>query len=195
MADEMTEGEQSGALGRQSDDEIRELMGMFDVPAFARRGHALEFTLARFHDRCRATRAEMLEMVRMRLKQWAQASNAPDAWRDVFTAPISELWTLSQADLPTWSDSCRPIRHRHGLAKELTATIVRFNTRWTRHLNKLELTPINAMIHQYNQFYLMEKECVMGSARLAARFFRPEPLLSTELLLQIHPILPVPEPS
>lgn len=195
MADEILEGEQSGALGRQSDDEIRELMGMFDVPSFARRGHAMEFTLARFHDRCRATRAEMLDMVRMRLKQWTQASNGPDDWREFFTAPISELWTLSQADAPTWSDFCRPIRHRHRLAKDLIASIVRFNTRWSRHLNELDLAPINAMIHQYNQFYILEKECVMGSARLAARFFRPEPLLSAESLLQIHPILPVPEPS
>jgi hypothetical protein len=195
MADEIVEGEQSGALGRQSDDEIRELMGMFDVPSFARRGHALEFTLARFHDRCRATRAEMLDMVRMRLKQWTQTVNGPDAWREYFKAPISELWALSQADAPTWSDSYRPIRQRHGLAKDLIASIIRFNARWTRHLNELELAPINAMIQQYNQFYILEKECVVGSARLAARFFRPEPLVSTELLLQIHPILPVPEPA
>jgi len=195
MADEMTEGGHSGALGRQSDDEIRELMGMFDVPAFARRGLALEFNLARFHDRCRTARADMLDMVRVRLKQWTQASDGPDSWPGFFTAPISDLWTLSQADAPTWSDSCRPNRHRHGLAKELIASIVRFNTRWTRHLDELDLAPINAIIHQYNQFYLMEKECVMGSARLAARYFRPEPLLSTELLLQVHPILPVPVPS
>jgi hypothetical protein len=195
MAEEMTEGEESGALGHRSEAEIRELMGMFDVPSFARRGHALEFTLARFHDRCHATRSEMLDMVRMRLKQWTQASNGPDAWRDIFAGPISDLWPLSQANPPIWSESCHPIRRRQAIANNLIASTSRFNARWLRYLDGLDLKSINAMIHQYNQFYILEKECVLGSARLAARFFQAEPLLSTECLLQIHPILPVPEPA
>jgi hypothetical protein len=192
MGHETAEGEASAPLGRHTDDEVRELMGMFDVPSFARRGHALEFALARFHDRCRASRSEMLDMVRTRLGQWGRVAKDPADWRGVFAGPISDLWTLSAAEDPTWSESCHPIRRRREIARGLLASINRFNARWTRHVIELDLAPINRMIHQYNQFYLMEKECVLGSARLAARFFRPETLLSAELLLRTHPILPAP---
>ena len=50
------------------------------------------------------------------------------------------------------------------------------------------------MIDHYNRYYVLEKECVMGSGRLAARFFTPIPLLTPAQLLQDHPLLPVPEP-
>src|SRR4051812_9680796 len=105
MAGEMAGDDESASLSQKSDAEIRELMGMFDAPAFARRGQAMESYLAQFHGHCRAQRRQMLDMVRMRLKQWSQAADGPDAWREVFAAPIAELWPLSEADPPTWSES------------------------------------------------------------------------------------------
>src|SRR5262249_52145943 len=124
---------------------------------------------------------------------WAQASDGPEAWCEIFAGPIADLWRSSGAEDPTWSESCQPIRRRRAIAKDLIASIVRFNARWARHVNGINLEPVNEMIRQYNRFYVLEKECVMSSARLAARFFRPEPELSPELLLQAHPTLPEPE--
>jgi hypothetical protein len=49
------------------------------------------------------------------------------------------------------------------------------------------------VIDQYNRYYVLEKECVMGSSRLAARFFTPIPQLTPERLLRDHPLLPVPD--
>jgi len=193
MADDVAEGGESASLGQRTEAEIRELMGMFDTPSFARRGHSMEYSLARLHDRCRSQRSSMLDMVRMRLKQWTQVSTGPDDWRDVFAGPISELWTLSQADAPSWSQSSQSTRRRRAVARDLVASVTRFNDRWLSHLNQLNLEPINVMIREYNQFYLLEKECVLGSTRLASRFFRPEVEVTVEFLIQSHPPLPVPQ--
>ena len=60
-------------------------------------------------------------------------------------------------------------------------------------LERLNLEPTNTVIDQYNRYYVLEKECVMGSARLAARHFTPVPQLTTATLADDHPTLPVPE--
>ena len=73
------------------DAEMKELLGLFDVPAFARRGQDLEYALARLHDRCRRERLGMLDMVRLRLRQWSRAATGPDDWRTTFAAPIDRL--------------------------------------------------------------------------------------------------------
>ena len=61
--------------------------------------------------------------------------------------------------------------------------MLRFNRRWAQFLERLNLEPINTVIDQYNRYYVLEKECVMGSARLAARHFQPVPRLTTSTLL------------
>ena len=48
-------------------------------------------------------------------------------------------------------------------------------------------------IEQYNRYYLFEKECRLGSTRLAARFYAEKPLLTRESLRDDYPPLPVPE--
>ena len=60
--------------------ELRRMLGLFDVPAFARRGQDLEFHLGRLRDRCRHARDESLAMVRLRLRQWASACAGPGDW-------------------------------------------------------------------------------------------------------------------
>jgi hypothetical protein len=74
----------------------------------------------------------------------------------------------------------------------LIASVERFNLRWGRFLEALNLGPINQTIDQYNTYYVLEKECVMGSPRLAARHFAPVPLVSTASLREEYPKLPVP---
>ena len=51
------------------------------------------------------------------------------------------------------------------------------------------------MVDRYNHYYLLEKECVMGSARLAARHFVPRERVSLDGLLARYPALPAPEPT
>jgi hypothetical protein len=173
--------------------EIKEIMGLFDAPAFARRGLELDDSLRRLQDRCRRARADRLDMVHLRLRQWARAASGPEAWSGVFAGSIEPLWPLSGAEAPRWAKVPASIRQQRSIARDLIAAVLRFNQRWSEFLDRLNLEPVNLVIDQYNRYYLIEKECVMGSARLAARFFRPVPRLTRQQLLDDHPLLPVPE--
>ena len=128
-------------LSADIETEIKELMGLFDVPAFARRGQEVEYSQRRVHDRCHAARKDMLEMVRMRLRQWARSVTGPDDSRGVFTAPIDPLWPLSDADAPRWAQSPASARRQLAIAHDLIAAVLRFNARWDRFLEHVDLDP------------------------------------------------------
>ncbi len=173
--------------------EIKEMMGLFDAPSFAQRGQELEDTLRRMAERCRRARGERLDMVHVRLRQWARSATGPGDWARVFSTSIESLWPLSEAEPPQWAESPTSLRKQFGIARDLIGAVRRFNDRWVQFLDGMKLQAANAVIDQYNRYYVLEKECVMGSARLAARFFTPVPLLTREQLLRDHPLLPVPE--
>jgi hypothetical protein len=175
------------------DREVRELMGLFDLPAFARRGQDMEYSLNRVHVRCRDQRDELLEMVRMRLRQWSRVAAGPRDGFEVFTAPIDSLWQHAECEPPEWARSAGSRRQQRIVARDLVGSVRRFNQRWLQFLTSLNLGPVNQAIDQYNEYYVLEKECVMGSARLAARHFTRVPRLSPETLLDRFPKLPVPE--
>lgn len=176
-----------------SDREMRELLGLFDSPSFARRGQAVEWGLKRLHERCQRQRMDMLDMVRLRLRQWASAVEGPQAWPLCFDTPIEDLWPLSGADQPSWNTQpSTPRRRRRAIARDLIASLERFNRRWTRFLDELNLAPLNTAIEDFNRYYILEKECVVGSARLAARHFQRVEPISVASLLAEHPPLPVP---
>ena len=179
---------------RVTDDEagIRGLLGMFDVPAFARRGMDLEYSLKRLHERLDQQRSALLDMVRLRLKQWALVTTGPGDWRDIFHGPIEPLYTLSEANPPRWAQRPASARNRLAVGRDLVTSVSRFNRRWLQSLDLLKLDTINHQIEHYNRYYVLEKECVMGSARLASRHFVPQPCLSRARLLADHPALPVP---
>ncbi len=175
------------------DSEIKELLGLFDVPAFARRGQDLEYALKRIHSCCLRQREEFLEMVQLRLRQWSRVAAGPEDWREVFTGPIDSLWQRAQSEPPAWAVRAAPARQQRPVARDLVASVQRFNARWRQFLNSLNLGPTNHVIDQYNKYYVFEKECVMGSPRLASRHFTPVPQLSPDVLLRDYPKLPVPE--
>ena len=131
-------------------------------------------------------------MVRVRLRQWSRVAAGPEDWRQVFAAPIDSLWQHALSDPPAWAARLAPARQLRTVARDLKASVDRFNDRWRQFLESLNLGPTNAVIDQYNTYYVLEKECVVGSARLAARNFSPVPLLSPSSLLSDYPFLPVP---
>ncbi len=175
------------------DSEISELLGLFDLPAFARRGQDVEFAVGRIHARCREHRLELLEMIRMRLRQWSRVATGPDDWSGCFREPIDLLWNLAEAEEPNWSAGSLSLRQQRAVARDLVASLERFNQRWSKFADSLNLEPVNRQIDQYNRYYVLEKECVMGSTRLASRHFRAIPLFTRESLLRDYPLLPVPE--
>jgi hypothetical protein len=173
--------------------EVKELLGLFDLPAFARRGQDLELTVRRMHARCRTARLQLLDMVHLRLRQWSGAALGPEDWPGVFAASIEPIWRLSEADPPQWAATRAASRRRQAIARDLVAAVTRFNRRWLKTVDRLNLEPANLVIEQYNRYYVLEKECVMGSPRLAARHFSPVPPFTRTMLLEQHPTLPVPE--
>jgi hypothetical protein len=172
--------------------ELKEILGMFEAPAFARRGHELEHALRRLDLRLARERNTMLDMVRLRLRQWASVASGPDDWRDLFTSPIAPLYTLTAADPPAWAPHPSPHRRRRTVARDLVASVDRFNRRWVHLVENLRLDSVNRQVEHYNRYYVLEKECIIGSARLAARHFTPRPRVTPALLLADHPTLPLP---
>jgi hypothetical protein len=183
----------SPLLGTDTDAELKELLGLFDAPAFVRRGQDLEHALAWLHARCRRDRDALLEMVRLRLRQWAEVATGPDDWGGTLAAPIAALWPLCGAATPAWAVHPGPPRRRRAVARDLVASVNRFNRRWSEFLGQLNLAPVNTMIDQYNRYYVLEKECVLGSARLAQRHFTPRAQVSRAELTRMYPQLPVPQ--
>lgn len=174
------------------DAEIKELLGLFDVPAFARRGQDVEYSLVRLRTRCLRQRATFLEMVRLRLRQWANAASGPETEFRYFQAPIAPLWPLVGAEPPRWTDRNASSWTLRGVARDLIASVERFNRRWADYLDGLDLGPINRQVEDYNRYYLLEKECSLGSARLAARHFVPKQNVTLDNLRAEMPPLPVP---
>ena len=181
------------SMNSEIETDVRQLMGLFDVPAFARRGQDLEATVRRLHARCRGARVQLLDMVHLRLRQWSRASVGSESWRGVFKSSIEPLWSLAEAEPPRWELSDASFPRRQTIARDLVAAVERFNRRWLHFVDRINLEPTNFVIDQYNRYYLLEKECVMGSARLAARHFSPVKALTKATLLDEHPTLPVPE--
>lgn len=178
----------------REDADLNEMMGLYDVPAFARRGQDVEHALRTLHARCGRKREGLLDMVHVRLRQWAVAAVGPADWTDALRAPIDALWPLSGAEPPRWAAAPASTRRRRVIVRDLIASVERFNSRWREFVGKLNLGAINAEIADYNEYYPLEKECALGSARLAMLGFRPIEPVSAETLLADHPLLPVPEP-
>lgn len=176
-----------------TDTEMKELLGLYDVPAFARRGQDLEYALARLGQRCRRERSAMREMVVVRLRQWAAVASGPATASEVFATPIDPLWPSCDAPPPAWADREAPRRRLRIVGRDLVASVARFNARWARFLDEWNDEPINRLIDQYNRYYVLEKECSLGSARLAARHFVSKPRVSPASLLAAYPPLPLPE--
>lgn len=174
------------------DAELRRMLGLYDAPAFARRGHELEHALARLRARCTHDRITLLEMPLIRINQWSRLAVGPDDWHDQFVAPFPALWNDPLLAPPRWAEQPGSVRQRRAAAQALTQALTRFNRRWSTYLNSLNLAPINHSIELYNRYYVLEKECSLGSARLAARNFQPVPPLTVERLLIEFPPLPVP---
>ena len=173
--------------------EIKELLGLFDVPAFARRGQDVEHSRLRLRLRCERTRSGLLDMFRLRLRQWAAAANGPELARTIFVDPIADLWPLARAPEPKWAAYPESPRRLRAIGRDLIASAERFNRRWAEALAAIDLGPMNRQIDHYNRYYVLEKECVVGSARLASRHFVPREFLTLDDLRAEHPSLPVPQ--
>jgi hypothetical protein len=91
--------------------------------------------------------------------------------------------------LPAAATSRRVLRRA---LHELAESIEYFNKRWSAFLQGFDLGPLNALRDGYNRYYLLEKECAIGSARIARQGFVVLPPLAVDDLKKCFPLLPVP---
>jgi hypothetical protein len=182
-------------LGR--DDTFSRVLGLYDTPAYVRRGLRVEESRERVLRRCESVRDEYLRWVRVQLA--ALRGTASD-WRELRAWLESEddrriVAELVEQLLPLQAAATIPrtaLWRRGSILREFIASLQRFNERWDRFVGTVDLREANAAVDAYNRFYLLEKECAMRSPRLAAKGFQPAQPLTRDELMRKFPPLPVP---
>jgi hypothetical protein len=132
-------------------------------------------------------------MVHLRLRQWAEVSTSFHDYADQFEHPLDRLYEQAQVPQPTWGALPGSPRRRATVARELAASAARFNRRWAEYVNQLDFRPINRVIEHYNAYYTLEKECSLGSTRLATRYFKAVEPITVDSILRTHPFLDEPK--
>ena len=78
-------------------------------------------------------------MVRVRLRQWSSAVTGPRRLVVELRRPDRARSGPSPAPRPpAWADRPAPIRRRRAIARDLVASLNRFNRRWTEFLDRLD---------------------------------------------------------
>jgi hypothetical protein len=180
--------------------EIQELLAQYDAPAYIRRARGVEEALERLLAAGRTKRLEWLKMVRLLVGELRAMAGGGLADHPALR-PLLDDESLAGLDrlhaelapklrVPVeQTTSARPLRRK---AREVIEALERFNRRWRRHLDDLDLGIVNALREGYNRYYLLEKECALRSAALARRGFQPLPPLTLAEVEEQLPMLPVP---
>ena len=107
-------------------------------------------------------------------------------------AVLDHLEAVLQPRLRHPVEPAQSLRTLQRVLAELNESLARFNERWGRFLESVDLTQVNKLREGYNRYYLLEKECAVRSYRIALQGFqRLEPLTVSDLETLLPP-LPVP---
>jgi hypothetical protein len=183
----------------QTDDELRVRMtiaAQYDAPAYVRRARGVEATWEDLLVRGRRKRSEWLFGVRLHLGSLRAGGKSLSAVSHLL-ADDDQVAILEQlhaeAGDPDWPMT-GPIddRGRRRALVRLRASVERFNRRWFRYVHDLDLCDLNRLRDGYNRYYLLEKECAVGSARLLPQLFRKLPPVTIGDVLVELPFLPAP---
>jgi hypothetical protein len=165
-------------------------------PAFVRRGKAVELAFEAQVEVCRAKREEWLEFVRLPLGTLFALAGSEAALGRFLDNP-KQLSTLQQLRselrpqlrLPPSPTASRRVLRR--ALEEVRAALERFNKHWQAFIYTLDLREVNDVRSRYNRFYLLEKECALGSLRLVRHGFQRLNPLQPEDFLRVLPLLEV----
>lgn len=160
----------------RNDPQFQYVVAQFGGPAFMRRAQRAENALADLLQHLRDARHELLAMVRLRLGQLhALAGGWGQLARFVAAESLTELRRLFDELNPHLRVPIEPATNagtiRAALA-DLQESINRFNGRWREMLATTDLSEVNRRRDEYNRWYVLEKECFVGSAKIARQGFR-----------------------
>jgi hypothetical protein len=174
---------------------VQEIAGRFDAPSFMRRAKLVETSWNNLVEQLALLRRKKLEMVALRLGQLHALAGSWDSLRERLASEedLLELQRLHaelkpQLRLPLTATTSS---HKHFAAmRRLIEAMEGFNRRWPRVLVKVDLTRVNEIREAYNRYYLLERECALGSARAGRDGFqRLEPIGLEDLHRHFPPLL------
>ncbi len=175
---------------------VQEIAGRFGPASFMRRAKLVETSWARLLERGDHARREHLAMVRLRVGQ-LHALAGEDALRrllpdDADRAMLARLHDELQPELRMPLEPTTSVRTLRGALRDLVEAMESFNARWQRWLAEADLTAVNKAREDYNRYYVLEKECALGSAVVARRDFKPLPPITRGDVEAQLPLLELP---
>jgi len=176
---------------------LAEVAARFGAPAFVRRARQVQDAFDELVRRCQKQRDEWLDQVRIPWKWLVEMAGnletLPPLLVDVDSFNrLNELAAILAIPVPDCGLISSLRRLRTGL-RELRYSIERFNRRWQKFLEDLNLVEINKRREDYNRYYVLEKECALRSVRLARLGFLPLAPITADDLLALMPPLPLPD--
>jgi len=165
-----------------------------EEPSFIARAKAPQIALDALLHICSAKSQEMLRWPTLHLTILAQ--QVQSEWSrlsPLLAAPDSvSLLEALHAGLLT-----KPPVRTHWLTSDKTAlrrfleSAERYNRHWLSFVEGLDLEPVNKPRREFNQFYVLEKECAFQSEKLAEGF-EPLIMVDTAYLYRRFPLLTLP---
>jgi hypothetical protein len=171
-----------------------QLLAQYGAPAYIRRARQTELAYDDLLECCRAQRREFQRGIRRvlavllspdvltKVARWQRQDAV--RWLHRLRCAL-EPPTLA----PNFSGAARSIR---ALWRELLGSVDRFNSRFTAFLEQIDLAELNRLRDGYNRYFLIEKECAIGSERMEGTSFRSLTPVTREELRRLFPPLPVP---
>ena len=190
-------------LEEGSRQEFLKFAAEFDAPAFVRRAQHTQQSTQEVFGQCEQQREQLLELSKKRLailaamvdESWAKlepllvatpAGESTNCWNANYLANLFESWcpTLRVQIEPTSSK-----RKLRTAIKDLAIAFDHFNRKWCRYLDEFDLSSVNQIRADYNNYYVLEKACAFGSEKIALDGFEPLDRLTREQLLDRFPLL------
>ena len=176
---------------------VQQFLATGGAPAFAVRAQRVQEAFDALVGEARRQRQELLALARTRLGTLHALAGSWDALRPYLRDEVQQdVLEMLHAELkpdlaepPGKTSSPRALRR--ALA-EVVESLEWFNRRWQERLEGLDLTRVNLLREGYNRYYVLEKECLLRSPRLARQGFRPLAPITTADLAALLPPLPVP---
>lgn len=170
---------------------FQQLIACFDTPSYMRRSRSVQAEWNAVKSACERRRAQWLEMPLLRLAQLRQAVAGQWAAVPGLSAVGSQLQTLYDTHQPQLAVPVEPdLQSASSRLLLLQDSFARFNRRWRKFVQDYDLSVLNRLRRDYNEFYLLEKECAMISPKIARRGFTPLDAAGPQDLLREFPLLP-----
>jgi hypothetical protein len=176
---------------------FQQILSQNGGPAFVRRGRDVQLAFDAVVETCLKQREQWLKFVRLSLGTLYALAGSTAAL-DGFLGNPEQLQALEnlmedlQPQLRVPPPPTSNASHLRQALAEVRDTIERFNERWRDFIARLDLDHVNEIREHYNRYYLLEKECALGSSRVARAGFQKLNPLQPDDFLKILPLLPVP---